>query len=54
MNENRPARAAADPAGFVAAADRARSCDPRRAGWALPRSAETIGSAVPVNLEGRT
>ena len=54
MNEKRPARAAAGLAGFVAAADRARSRDPRRAGRALPRSAEPIGSALPVNLEGRT
>ena len=50
MNENRPARAAADLASF-AAAGRARSCDPLRAGRALPRSAETIGAAAPVNPE---
>ena len=53
MNENRPARAATNLAGFAAAADRARSCDPLHAGRALPRSAETIGAAAPVNLEDR-
>ena len=53
MNENRPAQAAASLAGFVVATDRARSCDPRHAGQALPRSAEAASVIIPMDARDR-